>query len=93
MYPPFKMQESTIYISTQSGHVKTSHVISSREGHAQKLHHKGTTGVILYQVQKDYVLQDESLLEIVLFGKIDVISWLLMSIAKDWSTHSESLIL
>ena len=62
---------------------KHPHVISSREGHAQKLRHNGTTGVILYQVQKDYVLQDESLLNIVLLGKTDVISWLLIPIVKD----------
>ena len=61
---------------------KHPHVILSHEGHAQKLRHKWTTGVIL-RYKKDYVLQDESLLEIVLFGKIDVVSWLLMSIAKD----------
>ena len=55
--------------------MKTSHVISSREGHAQKLRHKGTTGVIFYEVQKEYVLQDESLIKIALFRKTDVISW------------------
>ena len=62
---------------------KHPHVISSRELHAQKLHLKGTTGVTLCHVQKDYVLKYESLLKIVLFGNIDVISWLLMSIAND----------
>ena len=68
--------------------MKTSHVISSREGHAQNLCHKGTTGVIFYQV-----LQDESLLKIEFFGKTYATSWLSMSIPKDWSTHSEFLTL
>ena len=44
---------------------------------------RGPLDLYFIRYKKDYVLQDESLLEIVLFGKIDVISWLLMSIAKD----------
>jgi hypothetical protein len=39
------------------------------------------------------VLQDWSLLEIEFFGKTYIISWLLMTISKDQSTHSESSIL
>lgn len=27
------------------------------------------------------------------YGKTDIMAWLLMTITKDWSTHSESLVL
>jgi hypothetical protein len=40
-----------------------------------------------------YVIQVWSLLEIEFFGKAYIIAWLLMTIAKDQSTHSESSIL
>ena len=39
------------------------------------------------------MLQDWSLLEIEFFGKTYIIAWLLMTISKDQSTHSESSIL
>jgi hypothetical protein len=42
---------------------------------------------------EDLLLQDVSLLEIEFFSKTEIIAWLLMTIAKDRSTHSESLIL
>ena len=84
MYPPpLRCKRVPFRFQLKVGMWKHPHVVSSREDHAQKLCHKGTTGVILYQVQKNYVLQDESLLEIVLFSNADLISWLLMSISKD----------
>ena len=39
------------------------------------------------------MLQDWSLLKIEFFGKTYIVAWLLMTIAKDQSTHSESLVL
>jgi hypothetical protein len=43
-------------------------------------------------VHENYVLfQDAYLHEIELFGKTEIITWLLMTIANDRSTHSESL--
>jgi hypothetical protein len=39
------------------------------------------------------VLQDWSLLEIEFYGTTYIIAWLLMTISKDQSTHSESSIL
>jgi hypothetical protein len=47
----------------------------------------------LCEVQKCYVLQDWSLLETEFYNKTYIIAWLLMTIAKDQSTHSESSIL
>jgi hypothetical protein len=44
-------------------------------------------------VQKGYVLQDWSLLEIEFYNKTYISTWLLMTTAKDQSTHSESSIL
>ena len=73
-----------------SDHLGEPHVISSREGHARKLRHKGTT-LELYTYFFIF-FKNTSLLEIVLFGKTYIIAWQLMAIAKDQSTHSESSI-
>jgi hypothetical protein len=75
---------------------KPPHVISSHEGHAKKLHHKGTTldlNNLMSGKKNGYVLQYGFLLEIEFFGKTYIIAWLLMTTANDQSIHSESSIL
>jgi hypothetical protein len=69
---------------------KKPHVISSHEGHARNIRHKGTTYV---RYKKFYVLQDWSLLEIEFFGNTYITTWLLMTISKYQSTHIESSVL
>ena len=45
------------------------------------------------EIQRDLLMQDVPLLETEFFCTFDVSSWFFMTIAKNWSTLDESLVL